>query len=229
MKAKLLIATIFTSGFMASNAVAGDEEHMEVTAPSECCQTYIPVSLGLLTGWVGASASAGPASLKDVALKASVDKAVKQKSKRDQKKEEEKTEYDKATDNKSNNDSLYREAGLTFRQLLDNGSKLKIRFTDEKPDGSKQTLEIEDCTPSGPLNPNKVTCTQQTFEQFTDPTDGVEKWAFTMAVVEAAYNPKHYDANSRGWYPKVVDNQTFTLVFETEADLMWQLNKVAGR
>ncbi|WP_141733160.1 hypothetical protein [Oligoflexus tunisiensis] len=214
---------------IGSVAIAHEEEHMEVTAPNECCTTPLPGGLGMLAGWVGASGPSGAASLKEAALKAAITKAAKQKSKKEEKKEAEKNEYDKATDGKSNNDSLYRELGLTFRQLFDNGGRLKVKQTVEHPDGRKETLEIEDCVPSGPLNPKELNCTMQKFELFTDPTDGVERWALTLAVVEPAYNPKHYDANARGWYPKVIDDQTFTIVFETEADLFYQLDRIDGR
>lgn len=51
----------------------------------------------------------------------------------------------------------------------------------------------------------------------------------TRRPTDQAYNPKHYDANARGWYPKVIDDQTFTIVFETEADLFYQLDRIDGR
>lgn len=80
----------------------------------------------------------------------------------------------------------------------------------------------------GPLNPGGVKCTQQKLELFTDPTDGVERWAFTLAVVEGRYNPKHFDAEPSGYYAAVVDKQSFTLVFDTIEDLNWQLQQVAA-
>jgi hypothetical protein len=206
---------------------AGEEEHMEVTAPNECCQTPMPGTIGLVMGMVGAPTAAG-GGVREAALKMAVERAAKQKKKNKDKKEEEKTEYDKVTDGTAT-DTAFREIGSTFRQLFENGEREKFKYSKKNPDGSIEIMEYENCVPSGPLNPSGIKCTEQKFELFTDPLDGMPKWAFTMSVIEAKYNPKHYDANARGFYPAVVGDQTFTLVFETEADLMWQLNKVAGR
>ncbi len=177
---------------------------------------------------VGAPTAAGGGGVRDAALKLAMDKAAKQKKKSKDKKEEEKTEYDKATDGTSS-DSAFREIGASFRQLFDSGEKEKLKYSKKNPDGSDELMQYEHCVPGGLLNPRGIKCTEQKFELFTDPLDNMPKWAFTMSVVEAKYNPKHYFANANGYYPAVVDDQTFTLVFETEADLLWQLNKVAGR
>ncbi|WP_141731099.1 hypothetical protein [Oligoflexus tunisiensis] len=222
----LITMSVLSISLSSSFLLAHEEEHMEVTAPNECCAAPLPGGLGMLAGWVGASgAASGSASLKDVALKAAVEKAIKQKTKKE-KREEEKNEYDKATDGEQNNDALYREVGKSWRDLFKSGGSYKLKYTNKN---TGEELLIEDCEPSGPLNPKVHNCTMQKFELFTDPTDGVERWAFTLAVVEPAYNPKHYDANPSGWYPKVVDGQTFTIVFETEADLFWQLDRIDGR
>lgn len=202
---------------------------MEVTAPNECCQTPLPGGLGLLVGWVGASgASAGSATLKDAALKAAAKKAAEQKSKKEKDKEEqeqEESQFQQFTQNNPNALAvLFHEIGVTIRFLFGTGYNYEAKTKDS--DGNE--VSIKDCQPSGPLNPNKVTCTQQKFELFTDPTDGIERWAFTLAVVEAGYNPKHIEANAQGYYPKVVDGQSITVVFETEADLIQQLKEIAA-
>ncbi len=226
MRKSLLCMSLLTMS-LGSNLHAEEEgEHMEVTAPNECCQTPLPGGLGLLAGWVGASGASGSASLRDVALKAAVEKAVKQKTKKEKKEEAEKNDHDKATDGVSNNDVLYQEVGKSWRDLTKSGGTYKLHYKNAK---TGEELRIEDCEPSGPLNPKVHNCTQQKFELFTDPTDGEVKWAFTLSVVEPAYNPKHYDANANGYYPKVVDDQTFTIVFQTEADLFWQLDRIDGR
>jgi len=56
----------------------------------------------------------------------------------------------------------------------------------------------------------------------------MEKWAFSISVVESKYNPKHYDADASGYYPAVVDGQTFSIVVESKDDLLWQLRRVAA-
>jgi hypothetical protein len=93
-------------------------------------------------------------------------------------------------------------------------------------DGSQENLEIKDCVPSGILNP-KNPCTQEKIERFTDPTDGVEKFVYTLAIVQADYNPKHIEAEASGYYAKVVDNQQIFVIFETIPDLIWQLEKIS--
>ncbi|HYX38368.1 MAG TPA: hypothetical protein VE954_35140 [Oligoflexus sp.] len=123
---------------------------------------------------------------------------------------------------------LFHELGLTIRHLFGTGYDYEVKTED----GEGNKAEIRDCQPSGSLNPNKVDCTQQKFELFTDPTDGVERWAFTYAVVVGKYNPQHYYSEksgySNGYYAEVVDGQSITVVFETEADLISQLTKVAA-
>jgi len=228
MKKKFTTLAIVSVLATIPQVFAGDEEYVEVTAPNECCQTPMPGTLGLLMGMVGAPTGTGSGSVRDVALKAAMNKALKEKNKK-QKKEEEKNDYDKATDGKSDTSTLYQEIGSSWRDLMSTGSKERLKYSKTNPDGSSETVEYENCVPSGPLNPKVLNCTEQKFELFTDPTDGAERWAFTLSVIEAAYNPKHYYANKNGWYPKVVDDQIFTIVFETEADLLWQLNRIAGR
>lgn len=211
---------------LGSNLYAEEEgEHMEVTAPNECCQTPLPGGLGMLTGWVGASgASSGSASLKDTALKAAMQKAAKQKSKKQEKKEEQKTQYDKATQAEGSAlEAFINQLGAFFLQATDSGGVTYMKY--KKGD---EEFEFKDCVPSGPLNPNKLTCTEEKLELFTDPTDGVEKWAYTLSEVEPKYNPKHYDAHPNGYYPSVVDNQTFTIVFQTQAELVWQIRQIAA-
>ena len=117
-----------------------------------------------------------------------------------------------------------RELGLTLRAALEGGTNSTAEMQDE----NGNPVKIQECTPGGPLNPNAVKCTQQRFEPFIDPTDNLPRWAWTFSVVEAAYNPKHYEADSSGYYPKVVGNQTITLVFDTEADLITQVKALAA-
>jgi len=212
---------------IASQGFAYDDgEHMEVSAPNECCQ--IPQELVMLTGWVGASSMGGAATLKEAALKAAAKKAAQQKSKKQEKKEEEQQEENEFQQFTENNPGalsvLFHEIGLTLRQLLANGLDYKVKIKDA--DGNETT--IEDCQPSGPWNPDKHTCTKEKFELFIDPTDGAARWAFTFAVVEAAYNPIHLESDAQGYYPKVVEMQSFTLVFDTEAELIEQLKQIAA-
>ena len=209
-----------------STAALGDEEYMEVTAPNECCQPPMPAGLGLIMsmgGSVAVSAAAG--GLKQAAVDVAMKKAIKEKSKKQEKKEEQKNAYEKATTSEGGAlEALINQLGALFMQATENGGRTKLKY--EGPNGEK--LEFEDCVPSGPLNPNKLTCTEQKFEIFTDPTDGMEKWAFSISVVEPKYNPKHYDADASGYYPAVVDGQTFSIVVESKDDLLWQLRRVAA-
>jgi hypothetical protein len=227
---KRLIAASILSMSIAAPGLAGEEEHMEVTAPNECCQAPLPGGLGLIAGWTGASGvkGAGSASLKDAALKAEIKKSAEQKSKSqkaEEEKKQEQTEYDKFMQNNPSALAVFfRELGLSFRAMIYGGEVYKAEMKDE----NGNDVSIEDCRPGGPMNPNGVRCSEKKFELFVDPTDGREKWAFTFSVVEAKYNPRHYDANKNGYYPAVVNNKTISLVFETEADLIWQLQQVAA-
>jgi hypothetical protein len=225
MKSNFLIVALMSSSFLASSAFA-DEEYMEVTAPNECCQTPMPAGLGLIMSMGGsAAASAASGGLKQAAVDVAMKKAIKEKSKKQEKKEEQKNAYEKATTSEGGAlEALINQIGALFMQATDNGGKTTLKY--EGPNGEK--LEFEDCVPSGPLNPNKVTCTEQKFEIFVDPTDGMEKWAFSISVVEPKYNPKHYDADASGYYPAVVGGQTFSIVVESKDDLLWQLRRVAA-
>lgn len=227
MKLRLLTAALISSSFLASSAFA-DEEYVEVTAPNECCQTPMPGTLGLIAGMTGAPAAASGGSVKDAALKMAVDRVAKQKKKAQEKKEAEKTELDKASESESAATAIVKEVGASFRDIMSAGERERFKYTKRNPDGSiSEEFEYENCVPGGPANPNGIKCTEKKFEQFTD-LDGMEKWAFTISVIQAKYNPKHYYANSRGYHPEVVDSQTFTIVFESEADLVWQLNRAFG-
>jgi hypothetical protein len=106
--------------------------------------------------------------------------------------------------------------------MLDNGSSFEAHTKDA--DGSE--VHIRDCVPSGPLNPNKHTCTQQKVERFIDPTDGVERYVWSFAVVEGKYNPKHYYADKDGYHAEVVDKQVVYLIFDFGDDMSWQLGQV---
>jgi hypothetical protein len=225
MKKPLLCISLLAMS-LGSNLFAGDDtEYVDVSAPNECCQTPLPGSLGLLVGWVGASGASGSGTLRDTAVKAAMTKAIKEKSKKQEKKEEQKNAYDKATTSEGGAlEALINQIGALFLQATDNGGRTTLEY--DGPNGEK--LKFEDCVPSGPLNPNNLTCTEEKFERFIDPTDGVEKWAFTISVIEPKYNPKHYDANASGYYPAVVGGQTFSLVFETKEDLSWQLQQIAA-
>ncbi len=121
-------------------------------------------------------------------------------------------------------EAFINQVGLLLHQAVDNGGSERLKYSN----GKGETLEYEDCVPSGPLNPNKHTCTEEKIELFTDPTDGAERWLYSVAVVELKYNPKHYYAHSNGYYPSVVDNQWITIVFETESDLAFQIRRIAG-
>jgi hypothetical protein len=227
MKSSFLIVALMSSSFLASSAFA-DEEYVEVTAPNECCQTPMPGTLALIMGMTGAPAAASGGTVKDAALKMAVDRIAKQKKKAQQKKEAEKTELDKASESESAATALVKEVGASFRDILSAGEREKFKYKARRPDGSiSEEFEYENCVPGGPANPNAIKCTEEKFELFTD-LDGMEKWAFTISEIQAKYNPKNYYANSRGYYPAVVDSQTFTIVFESEADLVWQLNKAFG-
>jgi hypothetical protein len=225
MKKMMLFAVISAT---ATQAFAGDEEYMEVTAPNECCQTPMPGTLGLIMGMTGAPAATAGGTVKDAALKMALDRVAKQKKKAQEKKEAEKTELDKAAESQSAATALVKEVGATFRDIMSVGEREKFKYKARRPDGSiSEEFEYEHCVPGGPANPNAIKCTEEKFEQFTD-LDGMEKWAFTISEIQSKYNPKHYYANSRGYYPEVVDSQTFTVVFESEADLVWQLNTAFG-
>ncbi len=220
---KLIVLALIS---FASQGFAEEEgEHMEVTAPNECC-AGLPQGLSILSGWVGATgASAGTASLKDASLKAAMNKAIKDKSKAKEKKEEDKNQYEKATSSEGGAlEAFIKEVGALSRQAFDNGGVETFKYTN----GKGETIEYKDCVPSGPLNPNKLTCTEEKIELFTDPTDGAERWLYSVKVVEFKYNPQHYYAYPNGYYASVVDNQWITVVFENESDLAFQIRRIAG-
>ncbi|HET9241391.1 MAG TPA: hypothetical protein VFO10_29260 [Oligoflexus sp.] len=230
MSIKSVIAVLALTS-VSTQAFAGDEEYMEVAAPNECCQTPLPGSLGMLTGWVGAAgaaASGGSATLKGAALKAAAKKAAEQKSKANEKKDEtqqQANEFQEVTQgNPGVLQTLIHELGLTWRQAMDTG----VRYQAKEKDSNGNEVTIEECKPGGPLASNGIKCTQQKIELFTDPTDGVERWVFTLSVVEARYNPIHYEAEPSGYYAEVVDKQTLSLIFDTMEDLTWQLLQVAA-
>lgn len=234
MKSRILTVALISSSFLASNAFA-DEEYVEVTAPNECCQTPMPAALGLIMsmgGSVAASASAG--GLKGAALKVALDRAAEQRSQQEQEQksqQEKQTQYNDAIQNKDQTkqtnvwDFL---SNLTDR-LLEGGTNTLSKSTTQNEDGSVTETETKSCKAGGPLNKNNVPCTNHKFEIFDDPTDGQPRWAYTMSVIEPKYNPKHYDADASGYYPSVIGKQTFTIVFESKEDLLWQLRKIGGR
>ncbi len=220
-----LICTVAFALSLCPTAFAGDEEYMEVTAP-DLSGAPLPSGLGLLAGFVGASGASGAATMKQVALKQAIKTVQETKSKKAEEKKDEQqqqeNEFDKATNgNPGVLQTLIHEVGLTLRQLLDNGAVLEAETKDA--DGS--TTTIKDCRPSGPLNPNKLPCTQQKLELFTDPTDGVERWVWSLAVVEGKYNPKHYYADADGYHAEVVDKQVIYIIFDNMEDFTWQFNQ----
>lgn len=222
---------IFATISVVAPQVSADEEYMEVAAPNECCQTPMPGTLGLIASMAGApSASIAAGGLKAAATKYALERAAKQREARQKSKEkaEQQSQYDDAT-TQGKGDTVAKELGATARQALDSGSSFYMKYKRYDPETKNviEELEIKDCQPSGILNP-KTPCTQQKYEIFFDPNDGVEKWALTLAIVEPAYNPRHYEADKSGFYPKVVDGQSFTIVFESIADLEYQIRQISG-
>jgi hypothetical protein len=229
-----LKAAIFCSAFAMASSSAFAEEYMEVAAPNECCQAPLPAGLGLLMGMAGTpSASAAGGGLRAVALKAAVNRAAEQRSQEQQEQqsqEQKETQYNDAVQNKDSakQTNVWDFLSNLTNKLLDGGQLDYEKSTTKNEDGTITETETRNCKAGGPLNPNNVPCTYHKFEYFTDPTDGSQKWAYTMSVIEPKYNPKHYDADASGHYPSVIGNQTFTIVFETKEDLMWQLRRIGG-
>lgn len=229
----LLKAAVFCSALAmaSSNAFAGDDEYMEVTAPNECCQAPLPAGLGLIMGMTGSPAALGSGGLRAAALNAAVNRAAEQRAQQEQQtQQQQQTQYNDAVQNKdtAKQTNVWDFLSNLTNKLLDGGQLDYQKSTTKNEDGSVTETETRNCKAGGPLNPNNVPCTHHKFEYFTDPTDGSQKWAYTMSVIEPKYNPKHYDADASGYYPSVIGNQTFTIVFETKEDLMWQLRRIGG-
>ncbi|HYX19175.1 MAG TPA: hypothetical protein VE944_33470 [Nostoc sp.] len=218
---------------IASEGFAEEEgEHMEVTAPSECCGV-LPGGLGLVAGFAGASgASAGTASLTAASLKAATKRAAEQRARQEQQtREQQQTQFSDAIQTKdpAKQSNVWDFLMNLTDNLLGGGQTSFSKSTTQNEDGTVTETETQNCQAGGPLNPNNVPCTQHKFELFTDPTDGVEKWAYTMAVIEPKYNPKHYYAEPSGYYASVIDDQSFTIVFESKEELLSQLRQIGGR
>ncbi len=235
LKVALKTAMLCSSLALSSTSVfAGDDEYMEVTAPNECCQTPLPGGLGLLMGMVGTpTAAAAGGGLRGVALRAAVTRAAQQRAQQqeEQTQQQQQTQYNDAIQTKepAKQTNVWDFLSNLTNKLLDGGEYNTSISTTENEDGSITETETKKCKAGGPLNPNNVPCTHHQFEMFTDPTDGMPKWAYTMSVIEPKYNPKHYYADASGYYPSVIGNQTFTIVFESKEDLLWQLRLIGGR
>lgn len=206
MKSTFLIAALFTSSFLASNAFAGDDEHMEVTAPNECCAA-LPSGLGMLTGW-GPTSSSGMGAVTLAAAATRANKTTVKKAR--EKKAKQPPEQTPKTPGIF--DRIISQLSITFQIKVD-------VYKDGKPVGSLQACQ--GAASGGVENP----CEIVKREQFIDPTDGMEKFVTTIAVVNPVYNPKHVDADSSGWYPQIVTGQALYIIHQTDSEFYFELNK----
>lgn len=234
-----VVCGVSTAVTVPGPASAGEEppEVVEVTAPNLCC---VPSGLGTLTGWgPPSSGPAGVVSLKSAALKSSKANVRALKKKRDEKPkppEEKSSIWEKVLGWLKDTVDIVSKL-VTIEKAASNAGNDRPAPKHMQPDGTvriqkfsreirndgtwTETESIMEC--QGSADFVKEACIMREIYEIVDPTDGMIRFSYHLAVVRPVYMPKHIDADKNGYAPQVVDGQEIWLVFDTYTDLEQQL------